>query len=48
MIDFKKATLNQLMQILRFEQCELSYKCFAESEIERRAKESETPINYHV
>jgi hypothetical protein len=48
MIDFKKATLNQLMQILRFEQCELSYKCFAESEIERRAKESGTPINYHV
>lgn len=48
MIDFKKATLNQLMQILRFEQCELSYKCFAESEIERRAKENGTTINHHV
>jgi hypothetical protein len=43
-IDYKKATLQQLAQIVRFEDCELPYKCVAESEIQRRALEHGTPI----
>lgn len=31
-----KATLHQLIQIIRFEDCPLAYKCFAEAELERR------------
>lgn len=31
-----KATLQQLQQIIRFEDCPLIYKCFAEAELERR------------
>lgn len=38
--DFLKATDEQLRQILNGENdCPLIYKCFAEYEIERRAKE---------
>lgn len=38
--DFKKATLQQLSQILRNEECDLVFKCAAESEMTRRAAES--------
>lgn len=37
--DFKKATIEQLLVIMRHEKCDLTYKCFAEVEIERRMKE---------
>lgn len=45
---FKNATLGQLMQILRNEDCDLIFKCAAESELERRAKQNGVPINYGV
>lgn len=41
--DFKKATLQQLLTIVRHEKCELPFKCFAESEIERRMTETGIP-----
>ncbi|MEF7566035.1 hypothetical protein V4V35_23880 [Bacillus infantis] len=37
--DFKKASLQQLLQIARNEDCALPYKCAAETEMERRAAE---------
>ena len=35
-MQWKEATLQQLLQIIRFEDCPLIFKCFAESELERR------------
>lgn len=35
-INFKEASLQQLQQIIRFEECPIIYKCFAESELKRR------------
>jgi hypothetical protein len=47
-MDFKKATLQQLSTIIRFEECVLPYKCAAESEIHRRSEESGLPVTYEV
>lgn len=37
-VDFRKATLQQLSQILRFEDCEPTYKVCARLEIKRRVQ----------
>lgn len=35
-MDFRKATLQQLLQIIRFERCHKEFKSCAERELERR------------
>lgn len=47
-VNFKKATLQQLAQILRHEECEIGYKLAAEYEMERRAKQNEFSLAYFV
>jgi len=43
-MNWQQATLQQLQHIIRYE--EMIYKCFAESELERRLKEK--GFNYPV
>ncbi len=45
---FRKASLQQLMQIIRHEDCEITYKAVAEFELVRRSKEVGIPIRYDV